>query len=97
MAPQLQAEPHQLKPWEWELLPFRFHRFDSEQVLVTNMVGEHAFLDPRTFASIVDGTCADQAALAELRAKHMIRAVGDSLPVHLLAMKLRTRTRRLAN
>src|SRR3954447_23160219 len=97
MAPQLLAEAHQLEPREWELLPIRFHRFDSEQVLITNMVGEHAFLDPRTFAFVVDGSCVDQDVLAELRAKHMIRAVGDTLPVHLLGMKLRTRTRRLAN
>jgi uncharacterized protein len=91
------ADRAQLLPGDWELLPIRFDRFDEDHVLVTNMVGEHAFLDPGTFASVVDGTCADQTALAELRAKHMIRTNGDVLPVDLLGMKLRTRTRRLAN
>jgi uncharacterized protein len=95
LTPLADAPP--LRPGQWELLPIRFDRFDDDHVLVTNMVGEHAFLDPEVFRSVVDGTCGDQSVLAELRAKHMLRALGEMLPVQLLGMKLRTRTRRLAS
>ena len=44
---------------------------------------------------MLDGTCADQGVLAELRAKHLIQLPGERLPAELLAIKLRTRLRRL--
>ena len=47
------------------------------------------------FLSVLDGTCADQRILAELRAKHLIQLPGERLPAELLAIKLRTRLRRL--
>jgi uncharacterized protein len=47
------------------------------------------------FAGVLDGTCTDQGLLAELRAKHLIQVPGERLPAELLAIKLRTRMRRL--
>ena len=79
----------------WALLPLRFHRLSDDAVLLTNLVGEHAFVTEDELLSVVDGTCQNQPLLAELRAKHMIAAPGEQLPAELLAMKLRTRMRRL--
>ena len=79
----------------WQLLPLRFHRFDPDSILLTNLVGEHTFLSEAQFLSVLDGTCTDQRILAELRAKHLIQLPGERLPAELLAIKLRTRLRRL--
>ena len=79
----------------WELLPLRFHRFDADSILLTNLVGEHAFVSWEQFLAVVNGTCSDQKILAELRAKHLIQLPGERLPAELLAIKLRTRLRRL--
>ena len=84
-----------LPPAGWQLLPLRFHRLDPDSILVTNLVGEHAFLTESQFLSVLDGTCTDQRLLAELRAKHLIQVPGERLPAELLAIKLRTRLRRL--
>jgi His-Xaa-Ser system radical SAM maturase HxsB len=84
-----------LPPAGWQLLPLRFHRLDPDSMLVTNLVGEHAFLTESQFLSVLDGTCTDQRLLAELRAKHLIQVPGERLPAELLAIKLRTRLRRL--
>ena len=79
----------------WQLLPMRFHRFESDSLLVTNLVGEHTFITPSDFLSVLDGSCTDQALLAQLRAKHLIQLKGEQLPAELLGIKLRTRLRRL--
>lgn len=80
----------------WELLPFRFERM-GERVLLTNMVGEHLFLSAADFERLGGRDLpADSALVRRLRAKHLIRQAGDDLPVELLAMKARTRYRRLA-
>ncbi len=72
----------------------RFHRL-AEALVLTNMVGEHTFVEEAALLSVIDGSCEDQELLAELRAKHLIYIAEDRLPLELLAMKLRTRTRRL--
>lgn len=88
-------------PHGWELLPMRFHRLepgprdDAGSIVVTSMVGEHAFLSEDELRCVVDGTCADQALLARLRASHLIQVPGEALPAELLAIKLRTRLGRL--
>jgi His-Xaa-Ser system radical SAM maturase HxsB len=81
---------------EWGLLPFRFHRFGSDRVLVTNMVGEHQFLSAADFQLLVDKALPEHSVtLRELRGKHFIRQLGEELPLELLALKARTRYRRL--
>jgi uncharacterized protein len=82
-------------PGSWQLLPMRFYRFDADSVLVTNLVGEHVFLPEERLLSVLDGSCDDQETLARLRAKHLIQLPGEQLPAELLAIKLRTRLRRL--
>lgn len=95
MTLQLPRATTYLPPAGWQLLPLRFHRLDPDNILVTNLVGEHAFLTESHFLSVLDGTCTDQRLLAELRAKHLIQVRGERLPAELLAIKLRTRLRRL--
>lgn len=84
-----------LEPGGWSLLPMRFNRLEDDSLIVTNLVGEHAFVDEDELRSVVDGTCTDQQLLARLRARHLIEVPGELVPRELLAMKLATRTRRL--
>jgi His-Xaa-Ser system radical SAM maturase HxsB len=84
-----------LAPHGWQLLPLRFHRLDADCVVLTNLVGEHVFVTPSELIAVADGTCADQELLARLRAAHLIQVPGETLPAELLAVKLRTRMRRL--
>jgi uncharacterized protein len=84
-----------LAPHSWQLLPMRFHRLDPDCVVLTNVVGEYAFVTPGELYDVVDGTCEDQELLARLRAAHLIQVPGEALPAELLAIKLRTRMRRL--
>jgi len=95
MTPRLPREASAVAAASWQLLPMRFHRFDGDSILLTNLAGEHTFVSGEQFLAVVDGTCRDQSVLAELRAKHLIQLPGDRLPAELLAIKLRTRLRRL--
>ena len=79
----------------WQLLPLRFHRLDADSVVLTSLVGEHVFVTPDDLSAVVNGTCSDQELLARLRAAHLIQIPGETLPAELLAIKLRTRMRRL--
>jgi uncharacterized protein len=81
---------------DWQLLPFRFERIDSK-VLLTNMVGEHLFISVDDFEQVAGDTLpVDSPLVRRLRAKHVIREESDELPVELLALKARTRYRRLS-
>ncbi len=95
MTLRLPRSATRLAPVGWQLLPLRFYRLDPGRILLTNLVGEQAFLSEEQFLSVLDGTCMDQSLLAELRAKHLIQIPGERLPAELLAIKLRTRLRRL--
>lgn len=79
----------------WQLLPFRFERING-RVLLTNLVGEHVFLTTEEFEQLSSGGLPrDSALVRRLRGKHVIREEDDELPVELLAIKARTRYRRL--
>jgi uncharacterized protein len=81
---------------DWQLLPFRFERING-RVLLTNLVGEHLFLAREEFEQLTAGDLPEDSPLVRrLRAKHVIREGSDELPVELLAIKARTRYRRLA-
>jgi len=80
----------------WDLLPFRFRRM-GERVLLTNVVGEHAWLREDHFSALVDGSIEWSAEpMNVLRARHIVRARGDETPLRLLAIKMRTRFERLS-
>jgi His-Xaa-Ser system radical SAM maturase HxsB len=83
---------------EWEFLPFQFERFTRDRVLVTNMVGEHLFVSGDEFAALMGKALAPTAPLTRrLRAKQILRERDEQLPLELLAVKTRTRFRRLAD
>ena len=64
--------------------------------MLTNMAGEHALLEPREFELLMDGELGlESPTVRRLRGKHLVRAVGEELPVELLALKVRTRYWRL--
>lgn len=92
---RLERSETALAPHSWQLLPLRFHQLDPDSVVLTNLVGEHAFVTPGELHDVVDGTCEDQDLLARLRAVHLIQVPGETLPAELLAIKLRTRMNRL--
>src|SRR5262245_4811827 len=96
MRTRLERGSVDVPPGSCQLLPLRFHRFGADQILVTNLVVEHTFLTWEELQSVVDGTCRDQRVLAELRARHLIQLPGERMPADLLAVKLRTRHRRLS-
>lgn len=80
---------------DWELLPFRFHR-NGGNVLLTNMVGEHLFVSGEEFDLLAsDDLPADSAFVRRLRTKQIIRQAHERAPLDLLALKTRTRFRRL--
>jgi His-Xaa-Ser system radical SAM maturase HxsB len=84
-------------PGGWELLPLRFERFPPDRVLVTNLVGEYVFLSADEFVQLTDGSLArDSSIFRRLRGKQLLRTVDETLPLELLAMKVQTRYRRLA-
>jgi His-Xaa-Ser system radical SAM maturase HxsB len=85
------------EPTTWELMPLRFHSLADDRVVVTNMVGEHLVLPRSDLNAIVNGGDPSLELLSAMRARHMIRMPGETLPVELLAMKLRTQKRRLAD
>jgi His-Xaa-Ser system radical SAM maturase HxsB len=92
---KLEQSATTLSPHAWQLLPMRFHRLDTDSVLLTNLVGEHAFVTPEELVEVIEGTCTDQYLLARLRAAHLVQVRGEVLPTELLAIKLRTRLGRL--
>ena len=80
----------------WRLLPFRFIRVAPGKVLLTNMVGEHLFVTDQELEAIVQDELPTSSPLvSQLRSKHIIRDDGQEMPLELLAMKTRTRYRRL--
>lgn len=79
----------------WELLPFRFHRINGK-VLLTNMVGEHLLVSADELDQLGEQRLpADSPFVRRLRARQIVRRRGDRAPLDLLALKLRTRHRRL--
>jgi uncharacterized protein len=82
---------------QWDLLPLRFERLDSSRVLLTNVVGEHLVITDQDLVALVDHGELSVGLAARLRARQMIRRRDDDLALDLLAMKLRTRHRRLAD
>src|SRR4051794_19488650 len=49
---KLRIEAPTVATGQWELLPFRFHRLDTDSVVLTNMVGEHVFVTPAQLEAV---------------------------------------------
>lgn len=81
---------------DWELLPLRFHPLDDDRVVMTNLVGEHLVIARSEFEAVAGDGAPSQETVNAMRSRHMLREPGEPLPLELLAMKLQTRNRRLA-
>lgn len=89
---------YQARPGCYDLLPFRFERMNEDEVVMTNVVGEFAFLPRPKLAELVAHRLPPtDPNYAALRAKHFIREEGDKAGVELLALKTRTHYQHLRN
>jgi uncharacterized protein len=82
---------------DWELLPVQFDRLVDERVVLTNMVGEHLIVGADELEALIAHDALSPLLMRQLMGKHIVRRVGDELPIELLAMKVRTRNNRLAD
>lgn len=75
----------------YRFLPFRFLRWSPDEVLVTNDVGELAFLSNDRFTSFVRRDLPpSDPAYRELKSKHFLLDSTSTVPLELLATKCRT-------
>src|SRR3546814_16315057 len=73
----------------YSLLPLRFHRLQSGNVFVSNLVGEWEILAPEIFSAFVDGSLTfDTPEYADLKAKHFLLDQDSTVAVDLLGVKL---------
>jgi uncharacterized protein len=74
------------------LLPFRFARFDSDRYLLTNDVGDHAFLSSCDFRSFVSKTLDQNSdTYLDLKSKNFVSDDRGSLHSRVLASRYRTK------
>ena len=65
---------------------------DAEEVLVTNEVGEFAFLTADDFSDLTGGRLSPQSDIFRaLKSKHIVSDTGATVPLQLLATKFRTK------
>ena len=83
---------------KYQLLPLRFERITDDDVVVTNAVGEFAFLRRDKLDSLVDHKLPPtDLDYQNLRAKHFLQESGDLASVELLALKTRTKYKNLSS
>jgi His-Xaa-Ser system radical SAM maturase HxsB len=79
------------------LMPFRFAKFDAEKYLLTNDVGEYAFLPSTTFRALVAKTLdPNSTAYLDLRSKNFVSDNRSSIHARVLASRYRTKKSFLA-
>ena len=83
---------------QYELLPFKFESLDGDDVVVTNFVGEFAFLKRGQLDDVVQKRLhPTDPAYSLLRSRHFIREKKDTASIDLLGLKTRTKFSRLRN
>jgi uncharacterized protein len=81
----------------YRLLPFRFTALDGEQYVLTNLAGEFHVLGGPSLRALVEHTLTvRERDYVELRAKHFLYDDSSRSAPDLLALKVRSRHRRLA-
>mgnify|MGYP001755560140 FL=1 len=76
----------------YQLLPFRFERFDENKYLLTNEVGEYIFLSNEDFQCFVDGKLDEYSELFyDLASKQIATTDKTEDVVRMLATKFRTK------
>lgn len=90
-------ESYSAEDSSYELLPFKFDRFDDESYIITNLVGEYLLIDRDDLDGLVHRKLnVTNRLYSQLRSKHFIRLPKEKSPVELLALKLRTKLSRLS-
>ena len=80
----------------YQLLPFRFERLNDQEVVVTNVAGEFAYLTSDKLSDLVNHRLpVTDPDYGILRSRHFIREEGDAASLELLALKVRTKFSRL--
>ncbi|HZS46076.1 MAG TPA: His-Xaa-Ser system radical SAM maturase HxsB [Blastocatellia bacterium] len=82
----------------YRLLPFRFTRLDGDDYVLTNQAGEFIVLDRITIEKFVRHDLPAQSPVyGDLKSKHFLLDADSGVAIDLLALKVRTKLRRLAN
>lgn len=82
----------------YKLLPFRFTPLDSTNYVLTNQAGEFLVLDRPTLDTFVRHRLSTtESTYADLKSKHFLVDSDSSVAIDLLALKTRTKLRRLAD
>ena len=81
----------------YKLLPFHFHKLNTDKYLCTNLVGEYLYMTLAELRAFVDGDlqCSNEKYL-ELKTKHFLYDSDSNVAVDLLALKLRTKHHRVS-
>ena len=83
--------PERLLAADYEWLPYRFHHLDEDRVAITNLAGEFVIVSRDEFQALAAHDDLHAVLARRLRGKHVVRLPGETLPLELLALKLRTR------
>lgn len=91
-------EHYQAPVGQYELLPFNFEALNDDEVVLTNFVGEFAFLTRTQLNDLVQKRLkpTDQA-YSQLSSRHFLQDPGTKASVELLALKTRTKYSGLRN
>lgn len=77
---------------EYRLLPFRFMRWHDGNVLLTNEGGDYEFVSADAFAALTHHRLeSTHQSYANLKAKHFLSDPDSTVPMELLATKVRTK------
>jgi uncharacterized protein len=80
----------------YKLLPFRFSQLDGEEYVLTNQAGEFTILDRTSLQDFVRHRLSPlSSAYEDLKSKHFLMDEESSVAIDLLALKVRTKLRRL--
>lgn len=82
----------------YSLLPFRFSRLAGDEYVLTNEAGQFEILDRATLEQLVRHRLAPRSlAYRNLKGSHFLLDADSSVAIDLLALKVRTKMRRLAD
>ena len=83
---------------QYQLLPLKFTTLESDRYVLTNMVGEYAVVGRATIQALARHTLRpSDSDYHLLKTKHFLRDADSDVAIDLLALKTRTRYRRLAD
>lgn len=82
----------------YRLLPFNFTPLDDSRYVLTNIVGEYAVLPRQELHDLIKHRLSPSAtSYADLVARHFLMESNSDVALDLLALKARTKFRRLSN